>query len=94
MKITLKHKETGSIKKAETGFSWTTLFFNSFPALFRGDIKYFFIIWIVSVITLGVGWIVFAFKYNKIYITNILEKGYIPADERSSINLKNRKIIA
>lgn len=31
----------GKIKSAYVGFSWTTFFFGSLPALFRGDIKGF-----------------------------------------------------
>lgn len=35
--IRLTHKNSGVLKDGYYGFSWTTLFFGSFPALFRGD---------------------------------------------------------
>ncbi|WPK19589.1 hypothetical protein [Salmonella phage SD-1_S14] len=35
--ISLKNENVGQRKDGFFGFSWTTLFFGPFPALFRGD---------------------------------------------------------
>ena len=83
-RISMKHKENGIMKDGYYGFSWTTLFFGFFPALFRGDfitfIGGFVVSAIIGVITLGIGWfliaIVWAFMYNKYYTRKLLEKGY------------------
>lgn len=41
MKVMLKNENTGQIKQAKIGFSWTVFFFGFFPAIFRGDWKWF-----------------------------------------------------
>ena len=74
MKLLMENPNTGIIKKAPVGVSWTTLFFPSLPALFRGDIKWF-------IIQLILAWtlicpIIFAFIYNKQYINALLERGF------------------
>lgn len=83
-RIVLKHKETGLLKDGYFGFSWTTLFFGFFPALFRGDfvtfIGGFLILFIVALATAGIGaffvGFVWAFMYNKYYTRRMLERGY------------------
>ena len=64
------------VKQVPLGFSWTTLFFGGFPALFRGD-------WIVGILviigcafTSGVVGIVMSFIYNKMYAKSLFNKGY------------------
>ena len=95
---TLRHTTTGLIKPAPIGFSWTVFFFGGFPALFRGDLKWAVIMWVggaaavlFAVITLGalfflpwVFWFVFAFIYNKRYVTELLGNGFVPADGHSA----------
>ena len=64
-------------------------FFGFFPALFRSDFKTFLggfaISLILGVITFGIAWlvigIIWAFMYNKYYTNNLLEKGYVFADD-------------
>ena len=76
MKLTMENPNTGIIKTAPVGFSWTTLFFGGFPSLFRGDIKWFIIQLIVDCFTFCVAVFVFPFICNKLYIKNLLEKGF------------------
>jgi hypothetical protein len=93
---------SGAIKDVKVGFSWTTFFFGFFPALFRGDLKWAVIMFITSVLigifTVGFGaWvpgIIFSFIYNKMYIKELLEKGYRPADESAVSALQIKGIIA
>ena len=100
MRVRLQN-EAGIVKEVKLGFSWTTFFFGFFPALFRGDLKWAAIMFIAAVaigaITLGFGgWIpgiVFSFIYNKIYIKELLEKGYRPADQSDQSALESSGIV-
>jgi hypothetical protein len=84
-RIAMRHRELGIMKNGYYGFSWTTLFFGFFPALFRGDfitfMGGFIILMMISVLTNGVGWfvvtLVWAFMYNKHYSRKLLEMGYV-----------------
>lgn len=75
--IMMKNSQIGVTKKGFYGFSWTTLFFGGFPALFRGDILIGVAVMVASLLTGGVAGIVWAFLYNKKYTLDLLEKGYV-----------------
>lgn len=94
MVVTLIHERTNLTKQAKVGFSWTTLFFGFFPALFRGDFKWAIIQCLLNICTFGVSSLVFAFIYNKIYVTELIEKGYKAADLSSTSILKAKRIVA
>lgn len=66
--LVLKNPNTGEIKNAPVGFSWTVFFFGFFPPIFRGDWKWTAIILVIAIITFGFSNIVFAFIYNKNFI--------------------------
>lgn len=74
--IIMENPNTGIIKKAPIGFSWTTLFFNFFPALLRGDVRGALIILLPTLVIPVIPNIVFAYIYNKIHIKNLLRKGF------------------
>lgn len=75
----------GVTKNVKVGFSWTTLFFGFFPALFRGDLKWAAIMFLISVavgiFTVGFGaWIsgiVFSFVYNKSTLKSCSKKATV-----------------
>jgi hypothetical protein len=94
MNVNLKHKDTGFVKTAPVGFSWTMLLFGIFVPMIRGDWKWFFIGLAIAIFTFGLGWLIVLFMYNKIYIKNLMEKGYIPADDFSKQTLASKGIIA
>lgn len=83
MKITLVHPETRQVKLAKIGFSWTVLCFNFFPPLFRGDWKWGAIMFGCTILTGNISALVFMFIYNKLYINELLSKGYQANNEIS-----------
>ncbi|WP_294739414.1 DUF2628 domain-containing protein [uncultured Exiguobacterium sp.] len=93
---------SGLVKEVKVGFSWTTFFFGFFPAFFRGDFKWGLIQLVLAIVagtaTVGFGTglvsLVFSFIYNKIYINELIEKGYRPIDTSFQQALKHRGIHA
>ena len=91
--VMLKHKESGVVKRGFYGFSWTTLLFQFFPALFRADfltfIGAFVIVLILDIVTFGIAGffagLVWAFFYNRYYTRKLLERGYTFADSEGIV---------
>ncbi|WP_023604286.1 hypothetical protein [Aliivibrio logei] len=75
-KLIMENPNTGQIKEAPVGFSWTVFFFSFFPALFRGDWKWAIIMFIIASLTMGLSGLVFMFIYNKLYIKDLISDGY------------------
>jgi hypothetical protein len=87
-KLIFENVRTGEVKAAPVGFSWTTFFFGFFPALFRLDWKYAavhfgaqLLMTLTSVVHFGLGnlvvWGMFCFMYNKLYIKDLVDAGWV-----------------
>ncbi|WP_372881387.1 hypothetical protein [Psychromonas sp.] len=74
--IVLENPKTGQVKEAPVGFSWTVLFFNFFPALFRSDWKWAIIMFLLASLTWGFSGLIFMFVYNKLHIKDLISNGY------------------
>lgn len=85
IKIQLKN-ESGIVKDGYIGFSWTCFFFGPFVPLIRGDVAWFAVCLVLS-FAMGLGNLVFAFIYNKMYTKNLIERGYkiVGTDEQIAI---------
>lgn len=92
MKINLKNVQTGEVKQATLGFSWTLFFFGFLVPLVRGDLKWTAIMVILVVATVGLAWLVLPFTYNKTFVRDLIGRGYIPCDDFSTTNLRLRGI--
>ena len=79
-RVALIHPQTGLMKSGFYGFSWTFLFFGWFVPLFRGELMIALLHFTITVITIGLWQIIFAFLYNKQYTTRLLEKRYVLND--------------
>ena len=94
-------EKNGLRKGVNVGFSWTVFFFGLFVPLFRGDLKWAAIMFFGTILlgfaTLGIGGavlgIVMSFVYNKIYIKDLIEKGWNPVGEENRLLLEEKNII-
>lgn len=91
--VILVNNYTGEQKKGIIGFSWTTFFFGCFPALFRSDWKWAGIQFILALITGGLSWLVMPFLYNKLYIKDLIGKGFVPLDDSQANILVMKGIV-
>jgi len=92
-RIKLKHHTLNVEKEIPFLFSWTGAIFGFWVPLLRGDLKWFFIYLIVGLLTYNIGAFILSFFYNKIYINSLIEKGYLPADDKSKQLLISKNII-
>jgi hypothetical protein len=74
--ITFENPNTGSIKEAPVGFSWTIFFFGVFPSIFRGDWRWAAIQMVCAIFTMNLSSVIFMFIYNKLYIKDLIRAGY------------------
>ncbi len=98
--IRLENPATGQVKTGYYGYSWTTLFFGPFPALFRMDFITFigfFVIWLILAVLTGgilaifvsIAW---SFMYNKYYTNNLIKNGFMLAGSKEDNREASEKI--
>ena len=96
--VKLRHKDTGLEKTGYTGFSWTTLFFGPFPALFRGEFLIFLVyvgvgigisllLPVLGLIVWLIAQLVWCFQFNAYHMRKLIGQGYVLADT----DLNNRR---
>ena len=71
------HPANGSTEQIWGGFSWPCLFFGCFWYLYKGMWGWAAISFIVSIVTYGLGWLVFPFFANEQHAKSLLAKGYL-----------------
>ncbi|WP_261817552.1 hypothetical protein [Vibrio gallicus] len=111
-KITLKNNESGAVKEAPLGFSWSLLFCGMFVPLARRDWLWVLILVVPTILSVWVGPGYFAYVsafgtllniaiaavYNRIYIRNLLHRGFvishIEEKDLNKIKQKNAELFA
>jgi len=91
-RVVLENKEFGVTKEVPFLFSWTMIIFGAFVPFFRADFIRFVFLLILIILTSGFGAWIFAFFYNKMYIKNLLSRGYEPIDDESKALLDSKGI--
>ena len=86
--------QSGQLRTAKVGFSWTVFFFGFCVPIFRGDAKWAVIMFVASVLTLWLANMIFCFTYNGTHIRDLMSKGFRPADEESRQTLVQKGFIS
>lgn len=105
--VLIENVKTGDRKQIKVGYSWTMMLFGWFVALFRTDwltlfsliTAGFFLSLIVSSepeygIASTLGYIVFAFFYNDLYLKRALKGDWVPADATSHNRLHEKGLVS
>lgn len=74
------NKNTNLTKQVPVGFSWTTLFFGFWVAIYRSDWKWALLQALIAVFTSAVSWFIFPFIYNSLYEKELMSQGYVLYD--------------
>lgn len=74
--IVFLNPDTGVIKEAPVGFSWTVFFFGFFPPLLRSDWKWGVIMFVSEFLSAGLSRLLFMFLYNQLYIKDLISSGF------------------
>lgn len=90
--IYFKQPNSGKLREAPVGFSWTTLFFGFLPALLRGHWTVALIMALLSVLTLGISGLIFPFIYNAMYIKHLIAEGYQAESASSDLRTISTKL--
>lgn len=83
-KLSFTHPVFGTTKIAPVGYDWLCLVIGPLSPLVRGDFKWAFIVLVITFIVGAIipifgafiSWGVFGVIYNKLYIKDLLDKGY------------------
>ncbi len=78
--LTIKHEQSGLLKKGFYGYSWTYLLFGFFVPIFRGEIGIGLLHIVLNMLTLGIFQIVMPYLYNRQFMTRQLTSGWTLAD--------------
>ncbi len=92
MKVQLEN-QNGFCMNVKVGFSWTTLFFAFLPAVFRKDFKWAGLQVLAAGFSMGFSCLIFPFIYNRLYIKDLLQKGYLPVTPDAENVLTGKKMI-
>jgi len=83
-KIHLKSTKSNDTKTIPCIYSWSTVACLFITPISRKDFKGFLLLLSIMVLTFGLGVFLFALFYNRSYIINLVNKGYIASDPRSN----------
>jgi hypothetical protein len=79
-RVFVRHRESGLVKRAYLGWSWSYQLFGWFVPVFRGEIGIALLHLAITIFTFGIFQIVMPFLYNKQQMTRLLTSGWELSD--------------
>ncbi|MEO6293928.1 MAG: hypothetical protein ABIO88_15055 [Burkholderiaceae bacterium] len=90
--VSVKHQQSGLVKKGYVGYCWTYLLFGWLVPVIRGEIGIGVLHLVLTFVTLGIFQIVMPYLYNKQYMTRLLTSGWQLSDEEQIMSLARLKL--
>ena len=90
--LSMENPNTGAIKQAPVGFSWTCVFFGFFVPMTRGHWGGAFVWFLLAVITLGLANFVLIFIYNKQYLNYLIGQGFKVKGSPTDLRIVEEKL--
>ena len=91
--IAMKHAQTGEVRQAPIGFSWTYMFFGPFVCLFRKHYEGhtgFWLGFLYPFLSGGVFYVVMWFIYNKKHFFYLRDIGFEPVGNLSTLKISDK----
>jgi hypothetical protein len=79
-RVFVRHRESGLVKRAYLGWTWSYQLFGWFVPVFRGEIGIALLHLAITIFTFGIFQIVMPFLYNKQQMTRLLTSGWELSD--------------
>ena len=79
-RVLVRHRESGLVKSAYLGWSWSYQLFGWFVPVVRGEIGIALLHLAITVFTFGIFQVVMPFLYNKQQMTRLLTSGWEISD--------------
>ena len=91
-RVLVRHRESGLVRGAYLGWSWSYQLFGWFVPVFRGEIGVALLHLAFTVFTFGIFQIIMPFLYNKQHMTRLLTSGWELSDSDEVVAYARKRL--